>query len=349
MTSLRLLLGRCLLALHENKGYKQFGCSSSVHYAAQILGIQSREAREYRRVARELQPLAELSVAAEQGTISWSKLREVVRRASPETEGYWLILCRRIQRKADSTFVRRTPWDSLPRDVFEEEEPMTTELRCPMSARVFRMLSQARRLYSIEKEEAVSNAEIVEMVPALCQHLNLGLSRKFHPLCRHPFSVKYRPVFALEWISTQRRLFTSTLKLNIDRALAAYIAGRLADTEVLQKARDEADKDLQAEVARRLPLVNHARELAQELGLLGGASSEPQDAVTSGTSCEVELDASRPRTTGLLAEALGAPIADENADLCPDGQHSDEPERLTWIAADIREPSIRPSDSTLAQ
>ena len=284
LTSLRLLLGRCLLALQENKGYKQFGCSSSVHYAAQILGVDSREARECRRVARELQPLAELSVAAEQGTISWSKLREVVRKAAPETEGYWLALCATFNAKQIQKLVRETPWGSVPGDVFEEEEPMTTELRCPMSPRVFRMLSQARRLYSIEQEEAVSNAEIVEM------------------------------------------------------ALATYIAGRPADTEVLNKARDEADKDLQAEEARRLPLVNHARELAQEMGLLGGASSELQDAVTSKESC-VELDASRTRASGLLAQALGAPTADENAELCPNDRPTDDPERLTWVAADIWNPT----------
>ncbi len=285
LTSLRLLLGRCLLALHENKGYKQFGCSSSVHYAAQILGIDSREARECRRVARDLQPLAELSLAAEQGTISWSKLREVVRKAAPETEGYWLALCRKCNAKQIQKLVRETPWGSLPGDVFEEEEPMTTELRCPMSPRVFQLLAQARRLYSIEQEEAVTNAEIVEM------------------------------------------------------ALATYIAGRPADIEVLQKARDEADKDLQAEEARRIPLVNQARKLAQELGLLGVASSDPQDAVTSEASCEVELDESRTNASDLLAQALGAPTADEDADLRPNDRQSDDPERLTWVAADIWNPT----------
>ena len=76
------------------------------------------------------------------------------------------------------------------------------------------------------------------------------------------------------------------------------------------------------------------------MGLLGGASSEPQDAVTSGTSCKVELNiqttASAP---GFQARLSGAPTADENADLRPDGQHSDEPERLTWVAADIWNPT----------
>jgi hypothetical protein len=91
-----------LLALHENKGYKEFGCSSAVHYATQMLGIGDREARECRRVARELQPLHELTLAAEAGNIEWSQLREIVRKASPETESYWLALCGPFQCRADS-------------------------------------------------------------------------------------------------------------------------------------------------------------------------------------------------------------------------------------------------------
>ena len=272
LTSLRLLLGRCLLALHQNKGYKQFGCSSSVHYAAQILGIESREARECRRVARELQPLVELSLAAELGTISWSKLREVVRKAAPETEGYWLVLCRKFNAKQIQKLVRETPWGALPGDVFEDEQPMTTELRCPMSPQVFRMLAQARRLYSIEQEQAVSNAEIVEM------------------------------------------------------ALATYIAGRPADIEVLQKARDEADKDLQAEVARRLPLVHQARELAQDLGLLGEASALVHD------------EEEQPRNSDLLAYALGGQLSENHTDLSSDARQDDDQKRPTWVGGDSELP-----------
>ncbi len=278
LTSLRLLLGRCLLALHENKGYKQFGCSSSVHYAAQILGMESREARECRRVARDLQPLAELSLAAEQGTISWSKLREIARKAAPETEGYWLALCEKFNAKQIQKLVRQTPWGALPGDVFEEDEPMTTELRCPISPRVFRMLSQARRLYSIEKVEAVSNAEIVEM------------------------------------------------------ALATYIAGRPADIEVLQKARDEADKDLQAEVARRLPLVHQARELAEELGLLGEASAQEH------------VEEERPRDSDRLAQALGGQPTEDQAEPCPAENQDKVAKRPTWVANDtLNQPKVAAS------
>ena len=65
LTAFRLMLGRCLVALDENEGYKEFGCSGAVHYARQRLGISARAAREYRRVAWQLEPLRELSLAAD--------------------------------------------------------------------------------------------------------------------------------------------------------------------------------------------------------------------------------------------------------------------------------------------
>jgi hypothetical protein len=218
LTSFRLLLGRCLLALRESKGYKEFGCSSEIHYAAQILGVGEREARECRRVARDVEPLGSLTLAAERGEITWSKLREIVRKASPETESYWLKLAGRYNARQIQELVRRTPVGSFPGEVFEEEELSSTELRCPLNPRVFRMLSEARRLYSIEQDEAVTNADIIEAT------------------------------------------------------LASYIAGRPVDKEVLEQARDEADKDLQAAEARLLPLVDEARELAEDMGLLGDAA-----------------------------------------------------------------------------
>ena len=54
ITSYRLVLGRCLLALHENKGFREFGCSGATHYGTAILGMSAGVARDSKRVAREL-------------------------------------------------------------------------------------------------------------------------------------------------------------------------------------------------------------------------------------------------------------------------------------------------------
>ncbi len=55
LTPYRLIVGRCLLAMHESKVYKKHGCSSAIHYACSWLGLNSPVARECRREAQRLQ------------------------------------------------------------------------------------------------------------------------------------------------------------------------------------------------------------------------------------------------------------------------------------------------------
>ncbi len=79
LTTYRLILGRCLVAMVRSDGYLQFGCSSVVHYACSVLGLADWRARELMRLAVTLEELPRLTVAAENGEISWCKLREVIR------------------------------------------------------------------------------------------------------------------------------------------------------------------------------------------------------------------------------------------------------------------------------
>lgn len=203
------------------KATKLTGCSSVIHYASAVLGLNPRQARTCRRVAQRLQDLPELSLSAELGIIAWSKLREIVRKASPETEALWLRLAKTHSYKNIEALVRRTPKGALPGDVDTEDPSCSSELRCNLSDEVFAMLQTARRRFSLEKGEAVSNAQV------------------------------------LEW------------------ALASYISNQSVDEETLERVRKESDKDLKAEMARELPLVQEARELAEDLGLIAD-SEDPQ-------------------------------------------------------------------------
>ena len=93
LTSYRLLLGHCLLAVQRSDLHLEHGCSSAIHYATRVLGMKAKEARLLRHVASRLGELPGLAQQAARGEIEWSKLREVVRVASPETEAVWLELC----------------------------------------------------------------------------------------------------------------------------------------------------------------------------------------------------------------------------------------------------------------
>ena len=178
-------------------------------------------ARDSKRVARELQPLPQLTLAAELGKIDWSKLREIVRVASPETEELWLALAGKKSAKQIQQLVKLTPWGGLPGDV-DDTTSLTTELRCKASPETIELFKRARRVLSLENEKALTGAETLEYL------------------------------------------------------LAAFLSSQPVDAKVLEKVREEADKDLMAEKARCLPEVFKARELAKSLagGELGSGACE---------------------------------------------------------------------------
>ena len=253
LTTYRLIVGRCLLALHRNKGYKTRGCSSAVHYASSVLGLEVRQARSCKRVAHRLLDLPELTIAAENGRESWGKLREIVRKATPQTESYWLKLAAVYSYKEIEILVRRTPKGSVPGDVDTGEPSVSTELRCSVSPQVLEMLKRARRMLSIEKDELVTSNEILEY------------------------------------------------------ALVSYLSSQAVDTEVLEQVRSEANKDLQAEQARQIPLIAEARELAEEFGLIGelADSAESSEHAEDSEKAESAKEIEPTEELEPLIEALG--------------------------------------------
>ena len=162
LTSYRVLLGRCLVALQESNGYKDYGCSSATHYAVQLLGMKKKPAQEYQRVARDLIPLHKLTRVAELGQIDWTKLREITRVAVPRTEEYWMKLAEQLNCSQLEKLVGKTPKGSVPGEWSEEEESVVTELRCPVDPRLFRMLSEALRILIEERGESVTYADLLE-------------------------------------------------------------------------------------------------------------------------------------------------------------------------------------------
>lgn len=140
LNSYRLVLGRCLVAVDETELYKEFGCSGAAHYAVQILGIGRKEACELRRVARCLRALPKLSRAAEHGQIDWSKLREIVSKATDETEAVWLALARKLSTAKIQDLVVCTPYGKLPWEPLEEEKSVPVRT-------VFQLTPESRELF----------------------------------------------------------------------------------------------------------------------------------------------------------------------------------------------------------
>ena len=245
LTSSRLTLGRCLLAIQETGDFKKFGCSSSTHYAVAKLGMEKWEANEFKRVARALILLPELSLAAEEGRIAWGKLREIVRVAAEETEQYWLQLAGRYNDKQVQALVSKTPRGAVPGEVDLEETAYRSYFQCPFDPETSVLYDAAKRAFCLKQNKAMTHAEFIKEL------------------------------------------------------LTTYHAGRPLDEDVKARVLAEADKDLQAERARLIPVVAEARETAVEMGLIEADDDVPE--------C-FDLDPRRVQSghaDELLAEALG--------------------------------------------
>ena len=91
----RRALAFYLLDMEQRGEHKSVRCSSTVQFAVDALELDPREARDLLRVARALQDLPEIDRAFAQGQIGWSKLRELTRVATAQTEGEWLSFAKR--------------------------------------------------------------------------------------------------------------------------------------------------------------------------------------------------------------------------------------------------------------
>lgn len=161
----RLMLGRCLVILDEGDRARNLGCSSSLHVAI-LLGVDKREAREARRIARLVEDLPLLRAAAEKGTISWTSLREILRKATPDTEARWLELATEMSPTRIAKLVSQTREGEVPDpENLSPEEPALTELRAFLQPIDLRIVEQAMRILSEEEGRVLS---FTEAILALC-------------------------------------------------------------------------------------------------------------------------------------------------------------------------------------
>ena len=159
LTAYRLLLGRCLLALERSAHYHEYGCCSAIHYATSVLGMEAEPARQYRRVARQLEDLPRLQVLAEQGEIGWSKLREVARVATIETEPFWIEACQNYPYQEVERMVRRAQSP-------DRSEATQSALRIYLTPEGMQLLERAFQSVSLEAGRMLSPVEAIEHLAA---------------------------------------------------------------------------------------------------------------------------------------------------------------------------------------
>ncbi len=82
-------LAAALRDIDDQRAYRQLGYASLAEYADLELGLDARRTRELVAVARRLARMPVLAAAVERGDVGWTKAREVLRVATPETDAAW--------------------------------------------------------------------------------------------------------------------------------------------------------------------------------------------------------------------------------------------------------------------
>jgi hypothetical protein len=106
----KVLAAEYLLDLAERRLFRQVGYRSVMHYGTQALGLNPRDVWDRLRVARALRDLPATAAALRAGRLSWSKVREIIRVATPATEQEWLARAGQLScRELDAAVAAASP------------------------------------------------------------------------------------------------------------------------------------------------------------------------------------------------------------------------------------------------
>src|SRR5688572_20539137 len=106
-----------LVDFDNREEYKLYGPGTTTLFAHERLGLSLKEAQTLLRVGRKLEILVELDEAFARGEIGWSKVREICRVATPETERAWLLYAKsHNMREIEHAVARKKEGDSPPKE-----------------------------------------------------------------------------------------------------------------------------------------------------------------------------------------------------------------------------------------
>ena len=250
-TTMRYLLGRCMLAMDRLETYKEMGLSCSVHFATQHLKMNERLAKLVLKVTKQLEELPLLRQAALHGELEWSQIREVVSVATIETEEMWKELCLKSNCSQIQALVSATPKGGIPGEIASKLPRKTSEYRCRFQPEMVVLIEQCLQKMSRKLGKPIPFREAVE------------------------------------------RFFTE------------FLADKPYD-EAAEKMLEEARKDFLAGRILQEPLVQKAREVAREVGIL----EDLQEVDLGESSCpevlqQVSVQFERPEELGKDHAAAG--------------------------------------------
>ena len=109
-------LATLLTEMAAGGGFRLLGYASVEQYAAAGLELTARVTRDLLRVGRALPNLPTLAASLAAGSLDWTKAREIVRIATPETEAAWVERAIRTNSRSIERDVAASPFGALPPD-----------------------------------------------------------------------------------------------------------------------------------------------------------------------------------------------------------------------------------------
>ena len=112
-------LATLLAEMDTGRLFEALGYASLADYAEVVLELSPRTARELALLGRRLPDLPVISSKLEAGELDWTKAREVVRIATPETEQAWvdragMVNCRTLEGEVASAMFGELPPEGPP-------------------------------------------------------------------------------------------------------------------------------------------------------------------------------------------------------------------------------------------
>lgn len=137
-----------LLATERAGLHRKMGYGDVIAYAEKLLDLPRYKACELLRVARSFDRMPDISEAFRTGEIGWTKVREITRVATPETEGVWLERARKHDANTVARMVAVSPAEykrgkALTTEAQPEVTPQLIHLHLRLTPEQFAVLEQA--------------------------------------------------------------------------------------------------------------------------------------------------------------------------------------------------------------
>ena len=163
----------------EERGLHQlFGCRTAVQYAVSCFGMSKREARDLLTAGRALAGLPAIDEAFCGGRLCWSKVRELVKVATPETDDRWLEAAMEQKIEALTLTVRLAKKGEAPRSPDDRKglPEVRVTLKIQVAPEVCAKWERVRTLLEeeLENEAATSN----DCMEAFCDEILASRDRK---------------------------------------------------------------------------------------------------------------------------------------------------------------------------